>query len=187
MILRLLNWQGIAGIAASLLLLGLLVAERVDAGHWHRQSDRFEKLYGQEQLAFANTTAGYRQAAETARADDRANAERVAAEQTTINERTEHDFQTRIAAARAAAARLQPHATAAADPGARGSAPVPGLPVAAGGPAQAAGQNGLPAGDALTATEQAIQLDALIGWVRGQAAVDPNGARAPSSAVPVHP
>ena len=31
---------------------------------------------------------------------------------------------------------------------------------------------------ALTATEQAIQLDELIAWVRKQAAVDPNKARA---------
>jgi hypothetical protein len=32
----------------------------------------------------------------------------------------------------------------------------------------------LPASDALTATEQAIQLDELIKWVRAQAAVDNN-------------
>ena len=31
--------------------------------------------------------------------------------------------------------------------------------------------------DALTATEQAIQLDELIKWVRAQAAVDPNPPR----------
>jgi hypothetical protein len=60
---------------------------------------------------------------------------------------------------------------------------MPGLPAAAGGPAQAAGDQRLPAGLALTATEQAIQLDELIKWVRRQAAVDPNG----SEACPVHP
>ena len=65
---------------------------------------------------------------------------------------------------------------AAADPGARGSAPVPGLPAAARGAAQAAGQDRLPQSDALTATEQAIQLDELIKWVRAQAAVDNNTA-----------
>jgi hypothetical protein len=31
--------------------------------------------------------------------------------------------------------------------------------------------------DALTATEQAIQLDELITWVKAQAAVDPNASR----------
>ena len=48
------------------------------------------------------------------------------------------------------------------------AAPVPGLPAAAGGAAQAAGEDGLSAADALTATEQAIQLDELIKWVRQQ-------------------
>jgi hypothetical protein len=51
---------------------------------------------------------------------------------------------------------------------------VPKLSAAAGGAAQAAGQDRLPAPDALTATEQAIQLDELIKWVKAQAEVDPN-------------
>ena len=55
---------------------------------------------------------------------------------------------------------------AAADPGAGRSAPMPGLSAAAGGAAQAAGQDRLPPADALTATEQAIQLDELIKWVQ---------------------
>ena len=186
MILRLLNWQGIAGLAAFALILGLLVVERLDAGHWHKQSDRFETLYANEQAALSQTVAGYRQAADTARAEDRANASRVAAEQNSINEGTDDDFQKRLAVARTAAARLQPHPAADADPGRGGAAPVPGLPAASGGPAQAAGENKFPAaGDALTATEQAIQLDELIAWVRRQAAVDPNGRG--NAAAAVHP
>lgn len=51
---------------------------------------------------------------------------------------------------------------------------MPELSAAAAGPAQAAGQDRLPPSDALTATEQAIQLDELIKWVGAQAAVDPN-------------
>jgi hypothetical protein len=35
-------------------------------------------------------------------------------------------------------------------------------------------QDGLP--DRLLATEQAIQLDELIKWVKRQSAIDPNGA-----------
>ena len=60
----------------------------------------------------------------------------------------------------------------AADPRARGSAPLPGLPAASGRAAQGAGEDQFPTSDALTATEQAIQLDELIRWVRAQAKVD---------------
>jgi hypothetical protein len=57
---------------------------------------------------------------------------------------------------------------------------MPGLSAAAGGAAQAADQDRLSAGDALTATEQAIQLDELIKWVQAQAAVDNNPERVAS-------
>ena len=56
---------------------------------------------------------------------------------------------------------------------------MPGLSAAAGGPAQASGEDRLPASAEeldwrLTATEQAIQLDELIKWIKAQAKVDPN-------------
>jgi hypothetical protein len=51
---------------------------------------------------------------------------------------------------------------------------MPGISAATGGTAQASGQDELPASDELTATEQAIQLDELINWVREQAKVDNN-------------
>jgi hypothetical protein len=54
---------------------------------------------------------------------------------------------------------------------------MPGLPAAAPSAAEAAGHDRLPYADALTATEQAIQLDALIAWVKAQAEVDPNAGR----------
>jgi hypothetical protein len=54
---------------------------------------------------------------------------------------------------------------------------VPGLSAAPCGVAEAAGHDGLPPDAALVATEQAIQLDALIGWVRRQASIDPNTPR----------
>ncbi len=65
--------------------------------------------------------------------------------------------------------RLRLDPKAAADPGAGRGAPMPGLPAAAGSAAQAAGEDRLSRPDALTATEQAIQLDELIKWVRAQA------------------
>ena len=177
MILRLLNWQGIAGLAAAAALGVLLIVARTDARHWRKQSGQFEQLYHRELAAFAGTVANYRAATEAARAADRAAAERVAAEQRAINERTADDFEARLAAARAAARGLRVEPQAAADPGASRSAPVPGLPIAAVSAAPATGKNRLPPSDALTATEQAIQLDELIKWVRRQAAVEVEGRR----------
>jgi len=173
MILRLLNPQGIAGLAASLCLALLLILQKGETRHWRKQSGQYEQLYANERTAFAGTVASYRAAADQARAADRANADRVAAEQTAINQRTANDYEARLADARARFERLRLEARgSAADPGGRGNAPVPDLSVAAGGTAEAPGENRLH--DALTATEQAIQLDELIKWVRGQSAVDPN-------------
>ena len=174
MIFKLLNWQGMAGIAASIALAILLVVQKGETHHWKKASAGFEQLYREEQSAFATTVANYRAAADQARAADQANAVRVAAEQRTVNERTDHDFATRLAAAHAAAQRLYVGSQAAADPGARASASVPGLSAPARGPAQAPGEDRLSDADALTATDQAIQLDELIKWIKAQAAVDNN-------------
>lgn len=178
--LKLLNWQGMAGIAAVLALSIMLLVQKGETHHWKKQSAGFEQLYRQEQAAFATTVDNYRTAAVQARAADQANVARVTTEQASINERTSHDFETRLAAAHAAAdQRVRNIAEAAAHPGAGGNAPMPGLSAAAGRPAQAAGQNGLSVDDQLTATDQAIQLDELIKWTTAQHAVDPNQAPKP--------
>ena len=172
--LRLLNPQGIAGIAISIALAFLLLIQKAETSHWKKQSGHFEQLYAREQATFAATVANYRAAADAARAADQANANRVAAEQRAINERTANDFEARLAAARAAAQRLRLDAETAADPGPRGSTAVPSLPTPAGSADQGSHEDGLPQSDALTATEQAIQLDELIKWVKAQAKVDNN-------------
>ncbi|MFL6726492.1 MAG: hypothetical protein ACJ8FS_08260 [Sphingomicrobium sp.] len=174
MILRLLNWQGIAGIALSLALGLMLVIQKGETHHWRRQSASFEQLYQQEQAAFATTVAKYRSAADQARAADKAKLTRVAIEQQTINERTDNDFEARLAAARAAAQRLRIELEPTADLRVGRNAPMPIVSAAAGGAAEAARKDGLPPPDALTATEQAIQLDELIKWVREQVEVDNN-------------
>ena len=177
-LLRLLNIQGIAGLAVGLVLGILLLIQRGETRHWQRQSGNFEQLYVQEQAALAATIANYRAAAQQAEASDKANAARVAAEQRTINERTTNDFEARLAAARSLAQRLRVQsAAAAADPRSSTGAPVPGLRAPARGAVETSGQDRLSASDSLTATEQAIQLDELIKWVRRQAAVDPNASR----------
>ena len=179
MILRLLNIQGIAGLAASAGLALLLILAKVDARHWRKQSAQFAQLYHGEQAAFARTVADYRAAADAARAADRAAAERVAAEQGQINERTIDDYQARLAAVRDRAQRLQQRPAATADSCTGRSASVSGVAPAPCGIVEAAGENRLPPADALLATEQAIQLDELINWVRAQGSVDPNAGRKP--------
>jgi hypothetical protein len=178
-LLRLLNVQGIAGMAVSLALGILLLVQKAETSHWKKQSGQFEQLYRQQQSALTQTVSSYRAAAEQARAADRANLARVASQQRSINERTSNEYEARLAAARLSAQRLRREAAAAAaDPRTGGAAPVPRLSTAAGGPAQASAQDGFPDSDREIATEQAIQLDELIRWVRMQAALSVNGGSA---------
>ena len=156
-----------------LLLLALLVQDR---NRWKAKTAHYAQLLAGERAAFSATVANYRAAADQARRADAANAARVKTEQAAINQRSKHDYQSRIAAARAAGQRLRGQQSAAADPGGRPAAPVPGLPAAAGGAAQGAGDHRLSDQERLTATEQAIQLDALIDWVIAQSRVRTGGA-----------
>jgi hypothetical protein len=143
--------------------------------HWRDRARWTEQLYLQAQAAHAATVANYRAAAEQARLEDAANIARVKAEQAGINERSEHDFESRIADARARSERLRGQAASASAHSGAGRAPsVPALPPAAGGAPQAAGEDRLPQSERLTATEQAIQLDELIKWVRQQHEVSVN-------------
>jgi hypothetical protein len=176
---RALNIQGWIGLAGALVLGFFLFQQKGETRQWKQQSGQFETLYHGEQTAFAATVANYRAAAKKARAADAANKARVEAEQRSINERTSHDFEARIAAARATADRMRHDLATAANSGRSGVAPVPGIPSPAARPAEAAGEDGFPLDDRLTATEQAIQLDELIKWVKKQAAIDVNGAKKP--------
>ena len=175
-LLRFPNGQGMAGIGVAFALLVMLTVQKLEAVRWKKQSESFEQLYLREQAAFATTVANARAAAGAARAADQANAARAAAEQRGITERISNDYEDRLAAARAAAERLRLRSRPAPNPGARRNAPLPGVSAASGGPAQAAREGGLSPDDALIATEQAIQLDELIKWVRAQAKVDNNHA-----------
>ncbi|HEU4967351.1 hypothetical protein [Sphingomonas sp.] len=178
MIFRLLNIQGIAGLAVSIALGLLLIIQKGETRHWKKQSGQFEQLYHAGEAALAGTVANYRAAAEAARAADRANLARVAAEQRAINERTSNDFEARLAAARTLAQRLRGQAASpAADRGAAGAAAVSRLSASSGGAAQAAGEDRLSLAERELATEQAIQLDELIKWIRAQAGVEPGAGR----------
>lgn len=174
--LRLLSPQGIAGLAVATILGLLLIAAKVDARHWKKQSSGFEQLYRAEAKAHAETTAQVTLATERARAADRANAERVRAAQSSITQRIANDYESRLAAARARARaeRLRLPSQAAPDFGDRGVTRVPAVPGPAGVSPESAGQDRLSQSERLIATEQAIQLDELIEWVRAQMGVDRN-------------
>lgn len=161
----------VAALAATLMIL-LLVQDR---NRWKARAALRQHQLVAEQAAHRGTVAEYRAAAEQARKADAANAERVRRAQAMINERTSDEYEMRIAAARARAGGLQrPQRSAAADPGAGRAAPVPGLPAATGDPSETSGEERFPVADRLLATEQAIQLDELIKWVRRQHEVEPN-------------
>jgi hypothetical protein len=151
-----------------LLLLALLVQDR---NRWKAKTAHYAQQLAGERAAHVATVANYRAAADQARRTDAANAARVKAEQADINQRSKHDFESRIAAARAAAQRLRGDQGAATDSGGGGAAPLPALPAAAGRAAQGPGDHRLSDQERLTATEQAIQLDALIEWVMEQGRV----------------
>jgi hypothetical protein len=175
-LLRLLNVQGIVGIAVSAILAALLGLQATHTRHWHKQSDRFEHLYDAEKIAHQQTVINYREAAETARKADAANKVRAEREQATINAEREQSYEARIADARARADRVRQQASPApGHPGSPGAAPVPGVPGAPGGPGAATPKGGLSPDDRLIATEQAIQLDELIQWVKSQGRIDLQG------------
>lgn len=170
---RFLNWQGVAGLAMAFAVANLLLIQKGETRHFRKESARFERLYRDGEAARAQLVADLASAAAKARTEDQANAARVAEAQNAINRSSLNDFEARIADARARAERLRPQPNAEGR-GPTGNPSVPGLSIATGTAAQGAGQNGLSQSDQLTATEQAIQLDALIKWVRAQAAIDPN-------------
>jgi hypothetical protein len=101
-----------------------------------------------------------------AQADDAAHAREVEGRQTTIGQESSRDYQAELARVRADYAERLRRAASAANSGGRGNAPVSGPASSASGPDATAAQGGLPPVDALTATEQALQLQAFQNWAR---------------------
>jgi hypothetical protein len=174
-LLKVLNLQGYIGIGVSVILAILLGLTAYKADHWHDTAVANANLYHSEQAAHRQTVINYQNAAATARKADAANTARVKAEQTAINERTKSDYEARIAAARARADSLRPHAGPAANPGSPRTEDVPGAPGSSSGTPGATPKDGLSGDDRLIATEQAIQLDELIKWVNRNLVVDYSG------------
>ncbi len=129
-----------------------------------------------EQAAHLGTVDAFLDASKQAQKDAESNAQRVAREQETITDAITSDYRSDLAALRARFDRLRA-GTARTDPGRADAAGLPGLPDAAGRADAPAGEDRLPAagglslGDALIASEQALQLQALVDWVNAQSAV----------------
>lgn len=149
-----------------------------------------EKLVEDTQLAHLGTISNFIDASKQAQRDAEDNAARVLAEQEKITDATLATYRADLAALRHRfdllrdAGRLRPRDAAGADPRGADPAGLPGPGQAPGRAAEAPGEDRLPAGhltlaDALIASEQALQLNALIDWVEQQSAVPftPEGAR----------
>jgi gas vesicle protein len=170
------NLQGWLGVIIGAALSVLLAIQTGKTHHWEHQANHYQLAYTQEQSAHRQTVINYQQAAEKARQEDAANKARVEAQQAAINQQRDATYEARIADARARADRLrQQLEQATAHPGSSPGAPVSGLPAAPSGPDGTSAEAGLPPEDALTATEQAIQLDELQKWVRQQHGIDVEG------------
>jgi len=129
-----------------------------------------------ERTAHQKTKDDYRAAQRDA---DRLEAERISrvrSEQQEITDDVMQDYGRRLADARAAADRLRGEAVRAGNgaAGAPGSVDLSGAGDAADRAGEAADDRRLSVEERLIATEQAIQLDALIDWILKQSAVDPN-------------
>jgi hypothetical protein len=101
-----------------------------------------------------------------AQADDAAHAREVESRQTTIGQESSRDYQAELARVRADYAERLRRTASAANSGGRGNAPVSRPASSANGPDAASAQSELPSTDALTATEQALQLQAIQNWAR---------------------
>lgn len=149
-------WQ--AGLVASLCACAWL---------W-RANNGLHDTIRTERARYAETVANFKKAQADAEAVQAHNLARVAIQQRNITDETLDDYNRRVADLRERYKRL----LAQGNRSASGNPDLPAVPNATSGTDAAAQQDGLPAADALTASEQALQLDALITWVERQSKVE---------------
>lgn len=127
-----------------------------------------------ERAAHQQTKKRYRSAQAEAEALERARLARVKAEQQEITDEVVAVYRLRLADARARAEQLRVQLGRAGEhpAGSPGGEYLSGTGTAAAGIDGAAPDPGLSLYERLVATEQAIQLDALISWVERQAQVE---------------
>lgn len=170
------------------ILAGLLIAALIFAGvqSWRATSlsdqlDQARIALGAERASHEITKRDYAEAQAYAQGMEAARIAAVATAQQEISHDLKRDYRDRLARLRADYQRLRREADADRT-AARAAAdqPVSGLSAAPGRAAEAAADR-FPARQSeddlawrLKASEQALQLDALIDWVERQAAIDPN-------------
>jgi acyl-CoA synthetase (NDP forming) len=167
-------WQ-VYAIAGTLLLafLGIRAWDRHEwNGGYNVAWSQQHTLLVQDQAAFAKTVADYRTAADEAARLDKANVARVQTEQTTITERTVHDYQAQLATSADRYERLR--AQAAGYLSHPSSAQAAGLPDDRETTCRAVAGAGCDAIPPLlkAAQDNTDQLVALQKWVAGQSAVN---------------
>lgn len=147
---------------------------------WIETAGQYERERDAERTAHRKTKTDYRTAQTEAATLERQRLDRVRTEQQEITDAVEADYSARLADARARAEQLREDLrTRSTTGGSPEHVAMPSLSVAGEGTSAAAEAARLPSGIEqlerdLIATEQAIQLDALIAWVERQAALDPN-------------
>ena len=152
-------------IALALLWIGKGMTERQNA-RLKSELNRADALIEQERALARSRTA-------QAKAEDQAHAARVERDQDHVSKEVSNDYQIQLGDLRRRYDALRLHAAApAADPDGGGAKAMPQIPVAARGADDATGEDRLPGADALIASEQALRLQALQDWVRGQEAVE---------------
>lgn len=160
--------EGLIGLL--LLTIAGLWTARGEAEH---RAELLRRDVADARTELDRTRQDVRAATELAREKDRARAAEAERDQQTISLEVQNAYSKQLADLRSRydALRLRA-AVSPADPGGGGGASVPVLSEAAGSPDAGAGQAGLPAEDALIASEQALRLKSLQDWVRGQEGVD---------------
>ncbi len=169
--------------AVQLIWIEPALRDRIADRTFERDTARQER--NDERAAHQQTKIDYREAqAEAARLEQK-RLDRVRDEQQEITDAVEADYRRQLAGLHARAERLREQLqSGTGTAGAGTSIAMPRLPSAGSGSAEAAGDNGLPAAfdrdpaeqleRDVIATEQAIQLNALIDWLLKQNAIDPN-------------
>lgn len=172
-----------------LLMLGILALGHIFVIDPNLREQR-DKVIGErnaERTAHQKTKTDYREAQAEAARQEQKRIERVKAEQQEITDAVEADYRRQLAGLHARAERLREQLQSGTGvAGAGTSIAMPRLSAAGSGSAEAAGDNGLPAAfdrdpaeqleRDVIATEQAIQLNALIDWLLKQNAIDPNSS-----------
>jgi hypothetical protein len=164
------RWWRESLIGALLIAIGMLWLGRAMT---EQQNDKLKTALQEANLTIDRERATVVNRTAQARAEDAAHAARVERDQDQVSMEVSDDYQRQVADLRRRYDALRMHtAAAAADRSGGTGTAVPEIPDAASDTDGPAREDGLPPDDALIASEQALRLQALQQWVRGQTEVE---------------